>query len=275
MKKVNLFVFGYLGFIGLIQAQGLFVEYAFNYVQDTIDKNNIRIENMSLYVNSHGDSYYISSPKIKADSINFIRKDEVLIPGNGPIRIADFSRDIPKFKIQYSLEKIGGVYKIRTTIPLRFYLIEEQILPMDWRLLNETKEQYGYRLKKAEIDCFDRRWVAWYTEEIPFHEGPYKFKGLPGLIVELHDENKWFHFQLNQVKLHSSTYTIFENYRQFLPVERDAYTKIMEKYLKNPLMSLEGTNHSIPNEQSFLERKQAYLKRYNNPLEKRYFLNLK
>jgi GLPGLI family protein len=35
-----------------------------------------------------------------------------------------------------------------------------------------------------------------FAADLPFQEGPYRFHGLPGLIVELYDEQNDYHFNL-------------------------------------------------------------------------------
>ena len=47
---------------------------------------------------------------------------------------------------------------------------------------------------------YGRKWTAWFTTEIPIQDGPYKFRGLPGLIVKIEDETKSHCFALNGIK---------------------------------------------------------------------------
>lgn len=42
----------------------------------------------------------------------------------------------------------------------------------------------NYECLLAESDYHGRRWKAWFTPEIPMQYGPWKFHGLPGLILK-------------------------------------------------------------------------------------------
>lgn len=66
----------------------------------------------------------------------------------------------------------------------------------NWKLLNETKVINTIPCQKAEVSFKGRDWTAWYTTEIPFPYGPYKFSGLPGLIVKITDEKGDYDFEL-------------------------------------------------------------------------------
>ena len=48
----------------------------------------------------------------------------------------------------------------------------------------------GYPCHKATTHFRGRDYVAWYTEEIPYPYGPYKFGGLPGLITCIYDTQR-------------------------------------------------------------------------------------
>ncbi|THV57537.1 GLPGLI family protein [Chryseobacterium candidae] len=61
---------------------------------------------------------------------------------------------------------------------------------INWQLFNEFKTIGKYKCQKAIAKKYGRTWIAWFAKEIPFPFGPYKFSGLPGLILEVSDERK-------------------------------------------------------------------------------------
>jgi GLPGLI family protein len=67
---------------------------------------------------------------------------------------------------------------------------------LDWKIVNETKFSNNMTLQKATVDFHGRSYTAWFNSSIPISDGPYKFKGLPGLIIEIYDEKKHVRFEL-------------------------------------------------------------------------------
>lgn len=65
------------------------------------------------------------------------------------------------------------------------YLIEESLQNATWTLLDEYKTIAGFTCKKATAIKNDDQYEAWYTSEVPISNGPSKFDGLPGLILEI------------------------------------------------------------------------------------------
>lgn len=64
-----------------------------------------------------------------------------------------------------------------------------------WEILDETKTVLGYECIKAVTNYRGRRWIAWFTPEIPVQEGPWKLCGLPGLILEACDAARDYVFE--------------------------------------------------------------------------------
>ena len=63
-------------------------------------------------------------------------------------------------------------------------------------MTNIVEKQNGYSAQKAVAEFGGRVWTAWFTKEIPLSDGPYKFSGLPGLIVKLEDDKGDYKFDL-------------------------------------------------------------------------------
>ncbi|QBO58644.1 GLPGLI family protein [Chryseobacterium salivictor] len=69
-----------------------------------------------------------------------------------------------------------------------------------WKITNEKRKIGQYDCQKAETNYGGRKWFAWFTNEIPIQDGPYVFRGLPGLIVDISDENSDYYFKLGEVR---------------------------------------------------------------------------
>lgn len=72
----------------------------------------------------------------------------------------------------------------------------EETNDIDWKLVNEYKKIGNYKCQKAIAKKYGRTWIAYFTKDIPFPFGPYKFNKLPGLILEVYDEKNDYHYTL-------------------------------------------------------------------------------
>lgn len=129
-----------------------------------------------------------------------------------------------------------------------FYIISDANLK--WNITKEEKIENGYKLKKAEVNYNEKKWIAWFFESIPIPEGPFIFKGLPGLIYSINDtENLYkiemFNLQENkkQCNFDFSKYKIltFEKYKTLIETTNINDGKLIDSF-KRLNMSLDGEN---------------------------------
>ena len=69
---------------------------------------------------------------------------------------------------------------------LNYCRYSEPIPKIEWELTDETEEIMGHECYKATAKWRGREWNAWYSD-IPVDAGPWKFQGLPGLILKVED----------------------------------------------------------------------------------------
>ena len=58
---------------------------------------------------------------------------------------------------------------------------------MQWTLESEKQTICGYQCQRATCHWRGRDYEAWFTSAIPLKSGPWKFGGLPGLIMMIYD----------------------------------------------------------------------------------------
>ncbi|WP_278353456.1 GLPGLI family protein [Chryseobacterium gleum] len=110
---------------------------------------------------------------------------------------------------------------------------------MKWQIIQETKEYNGYKLQKASTDFGGRTWNAWFSNEVNIQEGPYKFRGLPGLIFILEDTDQNFVYKLiNNEKLTTDydTQDFVETHygKTAIPITNEKFNKYIEDIYQNP-----------------------------------------
>ncbi|MFC6269656.1 GLPGLI family protein [Frigoriflavimonas asaccharolytica] len=95
----------------------------------------------------------------------------------------------PKFTYRVSKEYPSMKSTYQDAISMKVFGYDEQ-LKFDWKILPERQKIEEYNTQKATVDFGGRKWTAWFSTDIPFSDGPYKFSGLPGLIVKIEDAEK-------------------------------------------------------------------------------------
>lgn len=117
----------------------------------------------------------------------------------------DGSINLISFK-DFKNDSIMSIYPV-----LRKYKkVGEKIPEIDWKLETETKEILGYNCKKATTTYRGRNYIAYYATDIPIFDGPFKFSGLPGLILSVFEENNKVSFEAVYLE-RSKTVNVPEN----------------------------------------------------------------
>ena len=89
---------------------------------------------------------------------------------------------------------------VQDAMEQKYFLYNDTLNNQLWQLEEETQTILGYHCQKAVCNWRGRDYTAWYTEEIPMSDGPYKFCGLPGLIVQVYDKDHEYEWILKGIQ---------------------------------------------------------------------------
>jgi GLPGLI family protein len=102
---------------------------------------------------------------------------------------------VPDVYKYYGSKRMTVMHRMGTVDRVPIYLYDEPMDLMDWKMSFGTKEILGYPCFKAECDFRGRHWTTWFTMQIPVKDGPWKFGGLPGLILEMEESRGHYAFR--------------------------------------------------------------------------------
>ena len=120
-----------------------------------------------------------------------------------------------------------------------------------WTLTDNTLNIGGYYCKTATCKFRGVAWTVCYTEEIPSSAGPWRLRGLPGLIIKA--ESEAHTFCLTELRKEASSITAPEHRPD---VQRMKYAKLLKhrneiygnrQYAKNPTYYVPDLGGSINN----------------------------
>ncbi|MFY1046540.1 GLPGLI family protein [Chryseobacterium sp. GP-SGM7] len=226
--------------------------YDYKFVPDSTDKAKVMNAVMLLDIDKNGSKYYsrekfVSDSTMKADitkqmqggfgNVNIKRSNK---PG---IIYTSVTKSYPDYKVLLS-EKIGQTgYKI----------VEDQ--KPEWKILADKQKIGEYNTQKATTSFGGRDWIAWFSIDIPFQDGPYKFYGLPGLIVKLEDKTGSHIMTLvGNKKTEASTVEELKlgNVITFgiddkdIEVSKKQFKKVWKDYLADPTKDMKQRMSTLP-----------------------------
>lgn len=146
-------------------------------------------------------------------------------------------KSYPSMKVQY-VDKIANGFT-----PSNIGYSED--LKFNWNILNDKQKIGEYNTQKATTEFGGRKWTAWFSTDLPFQDGPYKFFGLPGLIVKIEDDQKNYSWVLqgNKRVKDYTEYSYIENLMQAKggkvnELPRDKFEKTFSDFKKDPFASI-------------------------------------
>ena len=147
------------------------------------------------------------------------------------------SKEYPSMKVTFTERMLNNVFG---------YTEEPKF---NWTITNDKQKIGEYEAQKATTEFGGRKWTAWFTEAIPFPDGPYKFSGLPGLIVKIEDADKNYSWVLtankklaeyDELSYSEKLQAQFGGNNTPTIIARDKFESSFETYKKDPFASIRG-----------------------------------
>ena len=250
------------------------VEYNVKHIIDTT--NNFSISYPLLLIANGNNSYSISRNKFVSDSLEKANPVTISNIGGGFIiksnnlgskRLSSFEsvilyNDFVK-KIQIEKIEIGSQ---------KYLMIDSSDNPL-WEIKSAYKNINGYNCQLAKTKYKGRIWDVWFSNEIAIPNGPWKLKGLPGLILEATDSLNQVSFTLNGIAYQKR---IVQKPESHEIITRKEYFNLLKAYAEDPMAFFENQQGVKINFSDFKsdngfpvsdQQSRKKLKLPNNPIE--------
>ncbi|HCD9236008.1 TPA: GLPGLI family protein [Elizabethkingia anophelis] len=235
INKVNI-VFLLFPFLVFSQSNRFIYEYTFK--MDSLNKSKIDRELMFLDVNKDKSEFY-SYKRFAHDSAWTASKNK--LGGSNAIDFRNYNS-----KVDFSVAKDYKQNKITLYYSVGYDTYDiSDFNSISWKIKPETSTILDFKVQLAEASLGGRKWKAWFCPDIPVQDGPYRFNGLPGLILKVEDTNKDHSFILVGTKLltEDKIYEPFANKKTYT-INYKSLKGAWKEYVKNPVKNMQLSSSS-------------------------------
>ncbi len=186
-------------------------------------KINVRAQNtlVSYEVISGGNTNL--SNLIYNDSITVFKEESIAAPGSNDLN--GFEKD-KKENLSY------GSYRFLNAV----FHVKDSLHNFKWELTEDTAIILGHLCFTAKTHFRGRDYIAYYTPSIATQEGPWKFGGLPGLILDVRASDHYVEWKAvkiiqnyeGEIKPEAKSKHKMHSWEEFL----EKYHSTVEKYIK-------------------------------------------
>lgn len=225
-KIFILFIFNCLFLSAQSNKAEIEVTYYFKIISDSLDRKKFTESEMILLCNSDKSIYYNPAMAYYYEYLrDFAKKVD---PKN--INVNTNRPAIPK--VRHNIWKEGS--KVVASIPVGMYFYKFNEPDLKWELINEKKTIQNMECNLAKVSTENDVFYAWFNPKIPISEGPFRFKGLPGLILEIYNKNKTIEFTVSSIKKSDRDIEKMASVATIDVQDKKFFFKARDKWLKYP-----------------------------------------
>lgn len=190
------------------------VQYDYTGTPDTLNLNYKA--NLFYYLDmTMSESFFYNPNRLQGDSLikyDKINKEDIFVLASMP----KYNRNAPSFMAYNNLNDDKMI--IWDNIGKDFQYNESKSF-LKWEFYNDSLIIQNLKCFKATTHFRGRDFIAWYTNSIPYQFGPWKFGGLPGLILLIEDTKHQFSFKAKWIQ----SFNLNDNLR------------LQNSYIENPV----------------------------------------
>ena len=216
--------------------------YDYNFQRDSTDSGSEKYQEMVLRVGKRYSKFTCVNKLLKY-SLMLAFKDLDLIVAVNKV-VSQTQGNSIGFLCQYYVYKnypIKGQINFIGDLGSKTSLSVKEKPSFNWKHIEGDTTILTYSCQKAICSYGGRDYIAWFTPDIPISDGPYKFSGLPGLIVRIADTHNEHIFQLYKVKSSRNNREMFfiedHDLSESTP---QGYCKALKRYVSSLYMKYGG-----------------------------------
>lgn len=144
-------------------------------------------------------------------------------------------------------------------------------VPVAWAIGTATTTLAGYACQQATATWGGRTWQAWFTREVPVADGPYKFYGLPGLIVQVADTRQHYVYELVALRPLLAPVALMLPNPKAQAIAKDKFVAGKAAYTRNAMAQMLASGNvrfkTTEEEAQAQQKARERAKRPTNPVE--------
>lgn len=173
-----------------------FIQYSFN---RTISSDNLDGLNLEAVYAFQRNNYVSDYRLLANDSIVLWEEISDLLPRKNVSVNFERAGKYMRKKTYTNLSDATVISNIE--IMRQPFFIKEDVPELNWELSDSTQTLLGYKCTMAKTNFRGRDYLAFYTKDIPANIGPWKFHGLPGLILKVESYSHAEYYNIEAVAL--------------------------------------------------------------------------
>ncbi len=228
MRSILIFLFASTSLFSQNGKAIMEINYETKIISDSLNRQNFQQYEMTLLCNTTESIYF--SKEAKEYYYTLSGKKE----NTSSATIGTTLGAIPKYpKTEYSFYQSGKQTIAFLAVGKYIFSFEEPELK--WNILTETKKIQGFtcRLAQTTTDTGDI-FFAWYAEDLPIPEGPFRFKGLSGIILEIYNKSRTIEISAVAVKKSDETIASIPYLSTIKAKTKKQYLDARRNYIDNP-----------------------------------------